>query len=283
MDEDLIIVDDDSGLHAGSGTPSIPPAAPTVTGTRTSSRLQSSNHAFASHNLQANPHPLASIRATRSANSKPKLAPKLKLKLSEKAAAAQASGTSFLGPYDRELDSDDEDLAFEEQFILRIPPSEDCERLRKAVASREIPSDVWFKFKGMNFLTCKSWTLIRKPPVSDSRRAVFHIGDSLYSAKLVDLPCVIESQKTLDNKQMFKVADICQVRNIFYLFLHFFPHRIIQMLVVDSRIDSEDTVGQQKTFNIDEFIWPHGITPPLHHVRKRRFRKRVNRRVCLVP
>ena len=37
------------------------------------------------------------------------------------------------------------------------------------------------------------------------------MGDSLYSAKLVDLPCVVESQKTLDNKQMFKVADICQV------------------------------------------------------------------------
>lgn len=45
----------------------------------------------------------------------------------------------------------------------------------------------------------------------DSRRAVFHIGNNTYSAKLVDLPCIIESQKTLDNKQMFKVADICQV------------------------------------------------------------------------
>jgi transcription initiation factor TFIID subunit 7 len=33
----------------------------------------------------------------------------------------------------------------------------------------------------------------------------------MYSAKLVDLPCVIEAQKTLDNKRMFKVADICQV------------------------------------------------------------------------
>jgi transcription initiation factor TFIID subunit 7 len=47
--------------------------------------------------------------------------PKLKLKLSEK-AAAQAPGISFLGPYDRELDSDDEeDLVFEEQFVLRLP------------------------------------------------------------------------------------------------------------------------------------------------------------------
>jgi len=47
--------------------------------------------------------------------------------------------------------------------------------------------------------------------LADSRRAVFHIGNNLYSSKLVDLPCIMESQKTLDGKQMFKVADICQV------------------------------------------------------------------------
>jgi transcription initiation factor TFIID subunit 7 len=87
-------------------------------------------------------------RATRSSISKSKPQPKLKFKLSEK-AAAQAPGMSFLGPYDRELDSDDEDLAFEEQFILRMPPGEDCDRLRKMVAAREISNDVWFKFKGM--------------------------------------------------------------------------------------------------------------------------------------
>ncbi|KAF8201553.1 TAFII55 protein conserved region-domain-containing protein [Pholiota molesta] len=194
------------------------------------SRLRSSSNALPADNVE---------RATRS-STRPKLQPKLKLKLSDK-AASQAPGMSFLGQYDRELDSDDEDLAFEEQFILRMPPGEDCEKLRKAVASREVGNDVWFKFK-------------------DSRRAIFHIGNNTYSAKLVDLPCVIESQKTVDNKQMFKVADICQ------------------MLVVDKKVQSEDQVMKEKGFNIDEFIWPHGITPPLHHVRKRRFRKRVNRR-----
>ncbi|KAH9854211.1 TAFII55 protein conserved region-domain-containing protein [Lenzites betulinus] len=179
-------------------------------------------------------------RTTRSSARGPKIQPKLKLKLSEK-AAAQAPGMSFLGAYDRELDSDDEDLVFEEQFILRMPAGEDCERLRKMVQAREISEDVWFKFK-------------------DSRRAVFHVGNSTYSSKLVDLPCIIESQKTLDSKQMFKVADICQ------------------MLVVEDKIPSEEAMSHPKSFNIDEFIWPHGITPPLKHVRQRRFRKRVNRR-----
>ena len=86
-------------------------------------------------------------RTTRSAMNRNKPPPKLKLKLGEK-AAAHAPGMSFLGPYDRELDSDDEELMFEEQFVLRMPPGEDCEKLKKMVAAREISNDVWFKFKG---------------------------------------------------------------------------------------------------------------------------------------
>ena len=90
-----------------------------------------------------------SERTTRS-QARPRLTfqPKLKLKVNER----QASGMSFLGTYDRELDSDDEDLAFEEQFILRMPPGEDCERLREMVEKREISKDVYFKFKGMTAL-----------------------------------------------------------------------------------------------------------------------------------
>lgn len=76
----------------------------------------------------------------------PKLQPKLKLKLSKKAGIA--IGTSFMGNCDRKLSSEDKDLTFEEQFILRMPPGEDCERLRKMVQAKEADPDVWFKFKG---------------------------------------------------------------------------------------------------------------------------------------
>ncbi|OSD01535.1 hypothetical protein PYCCODRAFT_1425779 [Trametes coccinea BRFM310] len=234
-DEDLIVVDDiddnDAFQPSHRATSSHPPQRSLPPRASRPSRRQSTPPYI-------DP---SEGRTTRSAARGPKVQPKLKLKLSEK-AAAQAPGMSFLGPYDRELDSDEEDLVFEEQFILRMPPNEDCEKLRKMVQAREVSDDVWFKFK-------------------DSRRAVFHIGNNMYSSKLVDLPCIIESQKTLDNKQMFKVADICQ------------------MLVVEDKIPNEEALSnQQKSFNIDEFIWPHGITPPLKHVRKRRFRKRVNRR-----
>ncbi|KAH8119428.1 TAFII55 protein conserved region-domain-containing protein [Phellopilus nigrolimitatus] len=241
MDDDDLIVVDDEPAHEASGSESVDAQAFYGRAPRT---IAESVTMRSSRRRSTPPVGLGAgglDRTTRSSHAKPKSQPKLKLKLSDKATAAMASGTSFLGAYDRELDSDDEDLTFEEQFILRMPPGEDCEKLRKLVSSREASNDIWFKFK-------------------DSRRAVFHIDNSLYSAKLVDLPCIIESQKTLDNKQMFKVADICQ------------------MLVLGDKIESEEVVANQKGFNIDEFIWPHGITPPLHHVRKRRFRKRVNKR-----
>ncbi|OCH88181.1 hypothetical protein OBBRIDRAFT_758591 [Obba rivulosa] len=246
-EDDLIVVDDIDD-HVDVTEPELPtPAPPTPTPSTPYTPNPNAQRTLPPRAARRTSPSLYTMgepegRTTRSATLRGGLRPqpKLKLKLSEK-AAAQAPGMSFLGPYDRELDSDDEDLVFEEQFVLRMPPGEDCEKLRKMVAAREVSDDVWFKFK-------------------DSRRAVFHIGNTTYASKLVDLPCIIESQKTLDNKQMFKVADICQ------------------MLVVEDRIDSEDALTNQKSFNIDEFIWPHGITPPLHHVRKRRFRKRVNRR-----
>lgn len=63
--------------------------------------------------------------------------------------------------------------------------------------------------------------------LSDSRRGVFHVGDTLYSAKLVDLPCIVESQKTLDNKNVFKVADICQVKRLPDQYALFFLQRSV--------------------------------------------------------
>lgn len=149
--------------------------------------------------------------------------------------------------WDRELDSDpDEPLAVEEHFILRVPP-EIAPKLREQVDKRDVSSDVWFKFK-------------------DSRRAVFHLDNKLYGAKLVDLPALIESQRlTGVGGQTVKVADVSQ------------------MLLVEEQIRDEPDVTRDKVFNIEDFVYPHGITPPLKHVRKRRFRRRINRRVRFFP
>jgi TATA-binding protein-associated factor Taf7 len=45
----------------------------------------------------------------------------------------------------------------------------------------------------------------------DGRRVVFYWEDKKYISTLVDLPNLIESQSTYDNKQFHKIADISQV------------------------------------------------------------------------
>lgn len=219
-DEHINVVDDEPmGAHAlqpipgpsfYSQGPSQPEPKTIAEAVIRSSRRRGASTATAVDDDVDAEHPYRPSRSSRSGRHRAGGAqPKLKLKFAEK-SGSMAPGMSFLGQYDRELDSDDEDLTFEEHFILRMPPGEDCEKLRKMVAAREASNDVWFKFKGtLNSFATKRLLLIR---MRDSRRAVFHIGNSLYSAKLVDLPAIIESQKTLDNKQMFKVADICQVK-----------------------------------------------------------------------
>jgi hypothetical protein len=93
----------------------------------------------------------AAERTTRSGTSfsaRPKWMPKLKLKVSE---SSDGRKQSFLGPYDRDLDSDDEELVFEEHFILRMPEGKEADRLRDMVNKRGAMSDVWFKFKGQSY------------------------------------------------------------------------------------------------------------------------------------
>lgn len=114
-------------------------------------------------------------------------------------ASGPGSYTSFLGDYTRDADSDpDEPIVFEEQFILRVPHrvaqgDSNVKGIKTMLDEKKQVTNAWFTFK-------------------DPRRAVFHHGGQEYGAKLVDLPCIIEAQKTLDRKRLFKVADITQVR-----------------------------------------------------------------------
>ncbi|GAA6010050.1 hypothetical protein JCM10207_007537 [Rhodosporidiobolus poonsookiae] len=152
--------------------------------------------------------------------------------------------------WDRELDTDsDEPLAREEHFLLRLPPAL-ASRLRPLVDKRALPSEA----AGLSI------------EFKDARRAVFRFGGEEHSAKLVDLPTLLESQRLTGGRKTVKVADVCQ------------------MLVVDEdegKADAEEKgkgkeKAQEKRFEADEYVWEHGITPPLKHVRKRRFRRAVD-------
>ncbi|PWN40319.1 hypothetical protein IE81DRAFT_325673 [Ceraceosorus guamensis] len=201
---------------------------------------------------------------------------KLNLKSTIGSAGGNTSGTgpkneAYMQGYTRELDDSDDDdegvakavakdgpeaqdgkgsgVAFEEQLILRLAAgSPELETLRGWVRNRAVGTDkanVELKFK-------------------DSRRATFKIGNTALPAKLVDLPTILETHKTLDGRQLFKVADISQ------------------MLLVGGdgdRREEEEDANDRKGGGADAYVWDSGITPPMRYARKRRFRKRTNKRV----
>lgn len=95
----------------------------------------------------------------------------------------------------------------------------------------------------------------------DMRKASIQINDQVLSAKLVDLPCIVESSKTLDKKTFYKTGDVCQML-------------VCTQEEADSQSDSaEQLLSTKKKEAHKSNHWNHGITPPLKNVRKRRFRK----------
>lgn len=52
------------------------------------------------------------------------------------------------------------------------------------------------------------------------------------------------------------------------------------MLLVDPTSGSEPFIPQTNSrLETDPYSFPHGLTPPLKHVRQRRFRKKLSKRV----
>ena len=89
----------------------------------------------------------------------------------------------------------------EQAVIFRLPPSQLTKDFREVVKKRQIPPGFSIHFSDPRTATV---SLGMGPPVK-------------YSAKLVDLPCIIESQKTIDNRQFYKIGDICQVDHSLWL------------------------------------------------------------------
>lgn len=157
--------------------------------------------------------------------------------------------------YDSEADDLEKDPTLTEALILRMAPGDDCEYLRAAVASgnfgksKDGGADVRFRF-------------LR----SDGRRACVTIRGNHYAAILVDLPCIVEAMKSWFPKTgWIKSADVCQ------------------MLMVLGRIEDEEEAKEyppplsvRGEFDEKTWQWAHGLTPPMHWVRKRRFRKRIS-------
>lgn len=108
---------------------------------------------------------------------------------------------------------------------------------------------------------------------SDLRYGEVRLDHWLMYAKLVDIPTVIESLKTIDNKSFYKTADICQM-----LMCRDEPEQ-------PTTDDESPTKNKKKDPNkVDKkFLWPHGVTPPCKNIRKRRFRKTLKKKYVEAP
>lgn len=151
----------------------------------------------------------------------------------------------------------DHKLELESQFILRLPRVQ-ANALRQAIKSGEpLSKRLSIKFE------------------SDIRHGTIKFDNWTMQAKLFDLPTIIESYKTLDRKNFYKTADVSQIL-------------ICKESNGSDQGDENDEdvgkAGQNDLFasvggaGKREFLFPHGITPPLKNVRKRRFRKTLKKK-----
>ncbi|XP_077302630.1 TATA-box binding protein associated factor 7 isoform X2 [Arctopsyche grandis] len=143
----------------------------------------------------------------------------------------------------------------ESQFILRMP-EEPSRALREML---------------QNGANMKDRCSIRLE--NDMRYGEVRVDHWLMHAKVVDLPTLIESLKTIDNKSFYKTADICQM--------------MICKEEADQPSAEEEVANKNKKkdpFKVEKkFLWPHGVTPPAKNVRKKRFRKTLKKKYVEAP
>ncbi|XP_012284567.1 transcription initiation factor TFIID subunit 7 [Orussus abietinus] len=150
---------------------------------------------------------------------------------------------------------DEPPAELESQFVMRLPP-EPARVLRETLRSA-LPLKDRLSIKLEN----------------DMRYGEVRFDHWLLHAKVVDLPTVVESLKTIDNKSFYKTADICQMV-------------LCKEEDDQTTTDEESPIRQKKKDpnKVDKkFLWPHGITPPTKNVRRRRFRKTLKKKYVEAP
>uniref|UniRef100_A0A6G1SNN5 Transcription initiation factor TFIID subunit 7 n=1 Tax=Aceria tosichella TaxID=561515 RepID=A0A6G1SNN5_9ACAR len=158
--------------------------------------------------------------------------------------------------------SSDHKLELESQFILRLPPAK-ADTLRQAIKSGEpLSQRLFIKFD------------------NDIRHGHIKLDDSVMPARLYDLPAIIESYKTLDRKNFYKTADISQI-----MICKEDDSPDGKSVVTQDGVDEETKKARYDQIFASigcagkrEYLYPHGITPPLKNVRKRRFRKTLKKK-----
>ncbi|VDM48562.1 unnamed protein product [Toxocara canis] len=103
----------------------------------------------------------------------------------------------------------------------------------------------------------------------DLRNANVRFGENVMSGRIYDLPCVSEVMKTIDKKNVYKVADVSQI--------------MICSHTADTAPRCSSSKLASETKDDKAYQWPHGLTPPMKNVRKKRFRKTIKKKYVDVP
>lgn len=154
----------------------------------------------------------------------------------------------------------------ESQIILRLPGQVSA-ALRAAVRS--------------GVMNLKDRLTIQLEP--DNRHGIVRFDRWTLSARVLDLPSIIESHKTLDRKTFYKTADVAQ---IMVCKEDDGGEDEEARKAAAAALDDEETSPRKKDrrdAKDKKYQHPHGITPSLKNVRKRRFRKVLKKKYVDFP
>ncbi|CAP24434.2 Protein CBR-TAF-7.2 [Caenorhabditis briggsae] len=150
----------------------------------------------------------------------------------------------------------DDPPEFESHIVLRVP--EDCvDRIEKIIETDGKVEDFAINLN------------------SDARNSTLRIGNRLLNGKILDLPTITEVHKTLDDKSLYKVADVSQILVC--------THDSINAITPSALSDvTEDPQAAAKKA-AKQWQYPHGLTPPMKCARKKRFRKTKKKKLMDAP
>ena len=95
-----------------------------------------------------------------------------------------------------------------------------------------------------------------------------------FTSRLLDLPTIVESHKTIDNKFFYKTADICQL----------LVCKEGEGFSDEDEVSSPVKKKSKDPYKVDKkYLYPHGIAAPLKNCRKRRFRKTLKKKYVEAP
>lgn len=156
--------------------------------------------------------------------------------------------------YDSELEDREVDPVILEAMVLRMQPGPDCDYIRTMIAEGKIGVSVLQGGASINLRLFDQ----------DGRRGMMTVRGNQYAITVVDLPTVTEGMKSWNKKDWMKSVDISQ------------------MCLILGPCNGEDEARNYRLhpdINPKSYQYAHGLTAPMHWVRKRRFDKTSRHRL----